>query len=59
MRGVGLEGEGAAGRAVMLHTTHMHTIGAMGMQAPTSVTLICTRRGLEKSNDGVCSCAGR
>ena len=35
------------------------TFGCSGMQAPTSVTVICTRRGLEKSMEGVCSCVGR
>ena len=29
------------------------TTGIMGMQAPTSDTLICTSRGLEKSIEGV------
>lgn len=29
------------------------TMGMIGMQAPTSDTLICTRRGLEKSMEGV------
>ena len=30
-----------------------------GIHAPTSLTVICTRRGLEKSMDGVWSCVGR
>ena len=37
----------------MQRVSGLHTIGCSGIQAPTSVTVICTRRGLEKSMDGV------
>lgn len=49
--GLGRGARGEAGRRAW--STGILTIGMMGMQAPTSDTLICTRRGLEKSMEGV------